>query len=60
MFKVLWLAGKTSDIYTIILQKHEITLKNQAFPSALWRPERERVLDTTEKCCFEFVEHCYC
>ena len=50
MFKVLWLAGKTFDIYTIILQKNEINLKNQAFPSAICRLERERVLDTTKKC----------
>ena len=50
MFKVLWLAGNTIDIYTIILQKNEINLKNQAFPSAMWRFERERVLDTTKIC----------
>ena len=50
MFKVLWLAGNTIDIYTIILQKNEINLKNHAFPSAICRLERERVLDTTKKC----------
>ena len=32
IFKVLWLAGKTFDIYTIILQKNEINLRIKLSP----------------------------